>query len=223
MSEIEINTNDNDSSNPLVIGVAGGSGSGKTTVVRKIIESVGKDSINLVQHDAYYRDLSHMSPEERAKQNFDHPASLQTELMVRHVQALKKGFAVDIPKYDFSNHIRKVETDTLIPRKVVLLDGILIFSEKSLLELMDIKIFVDTDSDVRLLRRMQRDIIDRGRTLESVIRQYERFVRPMHLEFVEPSKRHADIIIPRGGQNKIALEMVTARINYELTTRALSE
>jgi uridine kinase len=223
MSEIEINTNDNDSSNPLVIGVAGGSGSGKTTVVRKIIESVGKDSINLVQHDAYYRDLSHMSPEERAKQNFDHPASLQTELMVRHVQALKKGFAVDIPKYDFSNHIRKVETDTLIPRKVVLLDGILIFSEKSLLELMDIKIFVDTDSDVRLLRRMQRDIIDRGRTLESVIRQYERFVRPMHLEFVEPSKRHADIIIPRGGQNKIALEMVTARINYELTTRELSE
>lgn len=223
MSEIEINTNNSDSSNPLVIGVAGGSGSGKTTVVRKIIESVGKDSINLVQHDAYYRDLSHMSPEERAKQNFDHPASLQTELMVRHVQALKKGFAVDIPKYDFSNHIRKVETDTLIPRKVVLLDGILIFSEKSLLELMDIKIFVDTDSDVRLLRRMQRDIIDRGRTLESVIRQYERFVRPMHLEFVEPSKRHADIIIPRGGQNKIALEMVTARINYELTTRALSE
>lgn len=221
MTELERVADDVDTLNPLVIGVAGGSGSGKTTVVRKIIESVGEGSINLVQHDAYYRDLSHMSAEERAKQNFDHPASLQTELMVRHVQALKQGFAVDIPKYDFSNHLRKSETTTLRPRKVVLLDGILIFSEKTLLDLMDIKIFVDTDSDIRLLRRLQRDIIDRGRTLESVLRQYERYVRPMHLEFVEPSKRHADIIIPRGGQNKIALEMVTARINNELSSREL--
>lgn len=223
MTDLERLADEADKLNPLVIGVAGGSGSGKTTVVRKIIESVGEGSINLVQHDAYYRDLSHMSAEERAKQNFDHPASLQTELMVRHVQALKQGFAIDIPKYDFSNHVRKAETTTLRPRKVVLLDGILIFSEKTLLDLMDIKIFVDTDSDIRLLRRLQRDIIDRGRTLESVIRQYERYVRPMHLEFVEPSKRHADMIIPRGGQNKIALEMVTARINHELSSRELGD
>jgi len=221
MSELESIAYHEESLIPLVIGVAGGSGSGKTTVVRKIIESVGENSINLVQHDAYYRDLSHMNAEDRAKQNFDHPASLQTELMVRHVQALKKGFAVEIPKYDFSNHVRKTETLTLRPRKVVLLDGILIFSEKTLLDLMDIKLFVDTDSDIRLLRRLQRDIIDRGRTLESVLRQYERYVRPMHLEFVEPSKRHADIIIPRGGQNTIALEMVTARINHELSSREL--
>jgi|AntAceMinimDraft_1070359.scaffolds.fasta_scaffold04511_2 uridine kinase len=221
MSELESIAYHEESLIPLVIGVAGGSGSGKTTVVRKIIESVGENSINLVQHDAYYRDLSHMNAEDRAKQNFDHPASLQTELMVRHVQALKKGFAVEIPKYDFSNHVRKTETWTLRPRKVVLLDGILIFSEKSLLDLMDIKIFVDTDSDIRLLRRLQRDILDRGRTLESVIKQYERYVRPMHLEFVEPSKRHADMIIPRGGQNKIALEMITARINHELSSREL--
>ena len=223
MSELESIAYHEESLIPLVIGVAGGSGSGKTTVVRKIIESVGENSINLVQHDAYYRDLSHMNAEDRAKQNFDHPASLQTELMVRHVQALKKGFAVEIPKYDFSNHVRKTETWTLRPRKVVLLDGILIFSEKSLLDLMDIKIFVDTDSDIRLLRRLQRDILDRGRTLESVIKQYERYVRPMHLEFVEPSKRHADMIIPRGGQNKIALEMITARINFELTNRRLGD
>lgn len=223
MSENALDADSDGLMNPLVIGVAGGSGSGKTTVVRKIIESVGVDSINLVQHDAYYRDLSHMSAEERAKQNFDHPASLETELMVRHVQALKQGFAVDIPEYDFANHVRKAKTLTLRPRKVVLLDGILIFSEKSLLDLMDIKIFVDTDSDIRLLRRLQRDIIDRGRTLESVLRQYERFVRPMHLDFVEPSKRHADIIIPKGGQNRIALEMVTARINHELTNRRLGD
>jgi uridine kinase len=201
---------------PIVIGVAGGSGSGKTTVVNYILENIGADVINLVQHDFYYRDLAHMSFDERAKQNFDHPASLETELMIRHIQALKNGFSVDIPQYDFSKHVRKAERITVNPAKVVLVDGILIYSEKALLDLMDIKIFVDTDSDVRLLRRLQRDIVERQRSLESVLKQYEQFVRPMHLEFVEPSKRYADIIIPHGGENRVALEMVCSRINRML-------
>lgn len=206
-------------SKPLIIGVGGGSGSGKTTVVKKIIEMVGENQINLMQHDAYYRDLSHMPAEERAKQNFDHPASLETELMVRHLNAIKSGFAVDIPIYDFATHTRSSEKATLVPTKVVLVDGILIYAEKSLRELMDIKIFVDTDSDVRLLRRLQRDIVQRGRSLESVLKQYERYVRPMHEEFVEPSKRYADIIIPHGGQNRIALDMVAATLFREMEKR----
>lgn len=198
---------------PIIIGVAGGSGSGKTTVVNHILDVIGAHRINLIQHDFYYRDLAHMSFEERAKQNFDHPASLETELMIRHIQALKNGFSVNIPQYDFSNHVRKKKTLRIKPAKVVLVDGILIYTEKALLDLMDIRIFVDTDSDVRLLRRLQRDIIERKRSLESVISQYEQFVRPMHLEFVEPSKRYADIIIPHGGENKVALEMLCSRIN----------
>ncbi len=201
---------------PFVIGVAGGSGSGKTTVVRHIIERVGPTNLTLIQHDAYYRDLLHLPFEERAKQNFDHPASLETELLVRHLDALMRGGAVEVPVYDFANHVRAPQTIRAVPRPIVLVDGILIFFEPELRQRMDIRIFVDTDSDVRLLRRLRRDLIERGRSIESVLNQYEEFVRPMHLEFVEPTKRYADVIIPHGGENPAALEMLDALITRRL-------
>lgn len=208
------------SSKPLILGVAGGSGSGKTTVVSNIIENIGEENVLLLQHDSYYRDLSHIPLYERRKQNFDHPSSLETELMIRHVDALSKGYQIDLPVYDFVQHTRAEETIRTAPKKVILVDGILIFAEPSLRERMDIRLFVDTDDDVRLLRRLRRDITERGRDLEGVLSQYEKFVRPMHLEFVEPSKRYSDIIIPRGGENKIALEMVTALIKGKLSDAA---
>lgn len=203
---------------PLIIGVGGGSGSGKTTVVKHILNGIGEQNIQLLQHDSYYRDLSHLPLEERKKQNFDHPSSLETELMIRHVEALKSGYQVDVPVYDFAAHTRSDQTQKVTPKEIILLDGILIFTEPELRNQMDIKLFVDTDDDVRLLRRIQRDIMDRGRDLEGVMRQYELYVRPMHLEFVEPSKRYADIIIPRGGENQVALEMVIATIRDKLST-----
>jgi uridine kinase len=210
---------------PLIIGVAGGSGSGKTTVARHIIDTIGKENILLIQHDSYYRDLGHISFEERTKQNFDHPSSLETDLLIRHLKALKEGYQVEIPIYDFTKHIRKDETQLANPKKIILLDGILIFTEKELRELMNIKIYVDTDDDIRLLRRIQRDIVERDRQLENVLAQYEKHVRPMHLEFVEPTKRYADIIIPRGGENKVAQDMVNALIQDRLqnTTRKNTE
>lgn len=201
---------------PLILGVAGGSGSGKTTVVNKIIEGIGEENILLIQHDSYYRDLSYISLEERKNQNFDHPSSLETELMIRHLDALKAGYQIEIPVYDFAAHTRSEEKISAAPKKIILVDGILIFSEPELRELMDIKIFVDTDDDVRLLRRLKRDTVERGRELNEVLNQYEKFVRPMHLEFVEPSKRYSDIIIPRGGENTVALEMVIALIKGKL-------
>ncbi|MEX0608643.1 MAG: uridine kinase [Balneolaceae bacterium] len=203
-------------SKPLVVGVAGGSGSGKTTVVNYICEEFAADNILLLQHDSYYRELKHLPFEERIKQNFDHPSSLETELLIRHVKALMEGYTVEVPVYDFEAHTRKEETITAVPTTVILIDGILIFSEPELLDLMAVKIFVDTDDDVRLLRRLKRDIEERGRSVQSVLSQYEKFVRPMHLEFVEPSKRYADIIIPRGGKNKVALDMVSALIRGKL-------
>ena len=202
---------------PLIIGVAGGSGSGKTTVVNYICEHFGSENIMLLQHDSYYRDLKHIPFEERVQQNFDHPASLETELLIRHLSALTNGYTVQVPVYDFSQHIRSEETITAEPTKVILIDGILIFSEPELLELMDIKIFVDTDDDIRLLRRLKRDITERGRSVESVLHQYETFVRPMHLKFVEPSRRYADIIIPRGGKNKVVREMVISLIDRRMS------
>lgn len=202
---------------PLIIGVAGGSGSGKTTVVRHIMDSIGETNILLLQHDSYYRDLKHLSFKERTKQNFDHPSSLETELMIRHIKALKNGYQVEVPIYDFTRHIRKEETRQVNAKKVILIDGILIFNEKELRDQMDIKLYVDTDDDIRLLRRIKRDIIERDRELDDVLNQYQKFVRPMHLEFVEPSKRYADIIIPRGGENKIALDMVNALIQEHLS------
>lgn len=205
---------------PLIIGVAGGSGSGKTTVVRHIVEAIGEDNIVLLQHDSYYRDLKHLPFEERTNQNFDHPSALETELLIRHIEALKGGYQVEVPIYDFTKHIRKEETDVVKPKNVVLIDGILIFSEKKLRKQMDIKLYVDTDDDIRLLRRIQRDIMERDRSLENVLNQYQEFVRPMHLEFVEPSKRYADIIIPRGGENEVALKMVNALIQEQLKLSA---
>lgn len=202
---------------PLILGLSGGSGSGKTTVVQKILRRIGKENILKIEHDSYYRDLSHLTFEQRKNKNFDHPASLETELMIRHIEALKNGYHVEIPVYDFAVHTRSEETISSSPKKIILIDGILIFSESKLRELMDIKIFVDTDDDVRLLRRLKRDINERKRNLNDVLDQYEKFVRPMHLEFVEPSKRYADIIIPRGGENKIALDMVIALIKESLS------
>lgn len=202
---------------PFVIGVAGGSGSGKTTVVRHIIERVGPLNLTLIQHDSYYRDMQDISFDERVKQNFDHPASLETDLMVSHLKSLLQGHSVDIPVYDFSAHVRADYVLKATPRPVILVDGILIFFEKELRDLMDMRIFVDTDADVRLLRRLKRDLIERGRTIDSVIGQYESFVRPMHLEFVEPTKRYADIIIPNGGENVAALDMLDALITRKIS------
>jgi uridine kinase len=199
-------------STPLVIGIAGGSGSGKTTVAQTILQRVGPARISFLQHDAYYKDLSGLPPGLRAEVNFDHPDSLENELLMWHIQQLKAGHAVEVPIYDFSTHSRTNRTFTVEPRSVVLVEGILIFSEMPLRELLDVKIFVDTDSDLRFIRRLQRDITERGRTTESVIKQYLNTVRPMHLDFVEPSKRYADVIIPEGGFNTAALDMVVARI-----------
>lgn len=196
----------------MIIGVAGGSGSGKTTVIQHICNTIGEENLSLIAHDAYYRDLKHLPFEERARQNFDHPASLESELLIRHIKALCSGYSIECPIYDFSNHIRKDDALTITPKKIILVDGILIFYEKELRELMDFKLFVDTDDDVRLLRRLRRDITERGRSIEGVLDQYEKFVRPMHLEFVEPTKRYADIIIPHGGENQVALQMVNAFI-----------
>jgi uridine kinase len=197
---------------PLTIGIAGGSGSGKTTVAQEILGRVGADRIAFLQHDSYYKDLSGLPPTQRAELNFDHPNSLETELLIEHVLSLRDGRAVEIPIYDFSTHSRTAQTFTVQPRGVILVEGILIFVDAALRELFDVKIFVDTDPDIRFIRRLERDITERGRTTESVIRQYQLTVRPMHLEFVEPSKRYADVIIPEGGFNSAALDMVAARI-----------
>jgi len=198
--------------NPLVIGIAGGTGSGKTTVVKSIIERVGSHRIACLSHDAYYRDLTHLSLEERQRVNFDHPDSLETDLLIQHIHQLKQWQPVHMPVYDFAHHTRTEETILVEPRRIILVDGILIFYEPALRALFDVKIFVDTDPDIRFIRRLQRDIVERGRTTDSVIRQYLETVRPMHLEFVEPTKRYADVIIPEGGMNIVALDMVIARI-----------
>lgn len=197
---------------PLVIAIAGGSGSGKTTVAQEILQRVGPDRIAFLQHDSYYKDLSGLPPTQRAEVNFDHPNSLETELLIEHIASLRDGKSVEVPIYDFSTHSRTEKTYTVRPRGVILVEGILIFTEASLRNMFDVKIFVDTDSDLRFIRRLERDIAERGRTTESVIRQYQHTVRPMHLEFVEPSKRYADIIIPEGGHNTAALDMVVARV-----------
>ena len=197
----------------LVIGIAGGSGSGKTTVAQEILQRVGPDRIAFLQHDSYYKDLSGLPPRQRAEVNFDHPDSLETDLLTEHIATLREGNAVEVPIYDFSTHSRTDKTFTVQPRRVILVEGILIFTERALREMFDVKIFVDTDSDIRFIRRLERDLAERGRTTESVIKQYQNTVRPMHLEFVEPSKRYADVIIPEGGHNTAALDMVVARVD----------
>jgi len=197
---------------PLVIGIAGGSGSGKTTVAQAILNRVGADRIAYLQHDSYYKDLSGLPPTLRRDVNFDHPNSLETELLIKHVVALRNLQPVEIPIYDFATDSRTSQTFTVAPRGVIIVEGVLIFVEPELRKLFDVKLYVDADADVRLIRRLHRDITERGRTTESVIRQYEATVRPMHLEFVEPSKRYADVIIPEGGHNVAALDMVVARV-----------
>jgi uridine kinase len=197
---------------PVVIGVAGGTGSGKTTVAREILRRAGTDQISLIQHDAYYKDLSELPPAQRAMQNFDHPDALDNNLLIAHLQELKAGRTVDIPVYDFTTHTRTAETLRVEPRRVILVEGILLFADSALRQLMDVKIYVDTDADIRFIRRLERDIAERDRTMASVIRQYLSTVRPMHQEFVEPSKRYADVIIPEGGFNEVAMEMIAARI-----------
>ena len=197
---------------PIVIGIAGGSGSGKTTVANVILQRVGADRIAYLPHDAYYRDLSHLPYSQRVEINFDHPNSLESDLMMQHILQLKEWQPIELPVYDFTTHSRTTKTILVEPQRVILVEGILIFAEKGLRDLFDVKIFVDTDADLRLIRRLQRDISERGRTTESVIHQYLRTVRPMHLEFVEPSKRYADVIIPEGGFNEVAMGMVTTRI-----------
>ena len=196
----------------MVVGIAGGTGSGKTTLAGLILESVGRDRIAFLPHDAYYRDQKHLPLEERAKVNYDHPDSLETELLIEHIHQLRKGQTVQRPVYDFTRHNRKDQKVAVEPRQVVLVEGILIFVEKALRDLFDMKIYVDTDSDIRFIRRLTRDIEERGRTVKSVIDQYLNTVRPMHLEFVESSKRYADIIVPEGGMNTVALDIVIARL-----------
>ena len=201
-----------DCSEVMVVGIAGGTGAGKSTLATLVLENLGRDKIAHLPHDAYYRLQKDMPLEERAKINYDHPDSLETELLVEHILQLKKGHAVDMPVYDFTIYNRKEETVRVEPRQVILVEGILIFVEKSLRELFDMKIYVDTDPDIRFIRRLTRDIEERGRTMRSVINQYLKTVRPMHLDFVESSKRYADIIVPEGGYNTVALDMVIARL-----------
>jgi uridine kinase len=197
---------------PVVIGIAGGTGSGKTTVANVILERVGADNIALLPHDAYYKDLKDLPRAQRELVNFDHPDSLETDLLVTHIRDLREWKPVDIPIYDFTTHTRTDRNQHIDPQPVILVEGILIFHEAALRPLFDVKIFVDTDPDIRFIRRLQRDILERGRTVDSVIHQYQTTVRPMHLEFVEPSKRHADVIIPEGGLNTVAMDMVVARM-----------
>lgn len=203
-------------SKPLVIGIAGGTGSGKTTVASVILNKVGRSRIAYIPHDAYYKDLRHLTPLRRQEINFDHPDSLESELMMQHIQDLRDWKPVYLPIYDFTTHTRTEQTVEVKPSRVILVEGILIFTEASLRDMFDVKIFVDTDPDIRFIRRLQRDIAERGRTMESVVTQYLTTVRPMHLEFVEPSKRYADVIIPEGGLNVAALDMVIARIEMML-------
>lgn len=195
-------------STPLVIGVAGGSGSGKTTVVRRLVESVGDDHVTVLDHDRYYRDRLDLRLEDRAALNWDHPDSLETDLMVRHVAELRAGRPIEAPTYDFARYQRRATTEAMTPRRAVIVEGILVFSDPALRALMDVKVFVDTDADTRFIRRLQRDVSERGRTMTSVIDQYLSTVKPMHLEFVEPSKRYADVILPQGGYNPVAIDML---------------
>lgn len=199
----------------LVIGIAGGTGSGKTTLVKNIIQRFG-DVVTIISHDNYYRRLDELTYEERCLVNYDEPAAFETELMTAHLDQLRQGNAIECPVYDFTVHNRSNETVTIVPKKVILVEGILIFADEALRSLMDIRIFVDTDADIRLCRRIKRDVNKRGRTLESVLTQYQTTVKPMHEKYVEPSKRYADLVVPEGGKNVIALDMILGRIQRHL-------
>lgn len=196
----------------LLVGVAGGSGSGKTTIARSIVEALPAHHVAAIEHDAYYRDLSHLSQEERARVNFDHPDSLDTELFVEHLDALRAGRPVEKPRYDFARHVRETETTRVESAPIVVVEGILVLALEAVRSRLDVKLYVDTDADIRLMRRMRRDIEHRGRTFAQIRAQYYETVRPMHLAFVEPSKRFADVIIPEGGQNRVAREMILSHL-----------
>jgi uridine kinase len=205
---------DDDGSAPLmvfVIGVAGGTGSGKTTLAKAIAAALPQESVRILEHDHYYKDRHDLPADERALLNFDHPESLETSLLVEHVRALKAGHTIDVPQYDFLTHARHRDTTKMQPTPVLIVEGILVFVEGALRELMDVKLFVDTDADVRLMRRIRRDIEQRGRTFQSVREQYYRTVRPMHLAFVEPSKRWADVIVPEG-DGRVALDLIVNKL-----------
>lgn len=205
-----------DSGRSIIVGVAGGTGSGKTTIVREILNGLARRDVLLIQHDSYYRDRSHLPPEERANVNYDHPDALETSLLIEQLQQLLTGKPVEIPIYDFVTHTRRQERLRVEPCKVIIVEGILILADRELREMFDIKVFVDTDADIRFIRRMERDIVERGRTRESVVAQYVETVRPMHMEFVEPSKRYADVIVPEGGHNSVAIDMIITKVRSVL-------
>ncbi len=200
----------------LVIGIAGGSGSGKTTVVRRIVEILPPDSVSIISQDAYYKDNGHLSPEERAKINFDHPSSIEFSLMAKHLDELSKGHAIDMPVYSYLTCARQTETIPVEPRKVIIVEGILIMTDPCIRSRLNIKVFVDADADDRLMRIIRRDLIERGRTYDMVLDHYEQFVKPMHLQFIEPTKRYADIIVPQGGENTVAIDILASRIHMKL-------
>jgi uridine kinase len=200
----------------MIIGICGGTGSGKTTIARKIVEAVGAPNVVLIEQDSYYRNLADMPLDERHQANFDHPDSIDSDMLVNHLRRLKQNLAVEMPLYDFKTHTRSDRIEIIEPRPVVIVEGILIFAETRVLDLLDVRVYVDTPDDIRFIRRLQRDIAERGRTTESVIAQYFRSVRPMHEEFVEPSKRNADIIIPEGGQQNIGVEFLCSMVREKL-------
>ncbi len=200
----------------LIIGIAGGSGSGKTTVVKKIIKSLPKDSVSVISQDAYYKDNGHLSPEERAKINFDHPSSIEFNLLIKHLDSLKEGNAIEMPIYSYLTCARAKETVTVYPKKVIIVEGILILTSPRMRDRMDIKVFVDADGDDRLMRIIWRDLEERGRSFQQVLEHYENFVKPMHLQFIEPTKRYADIIVPQGGKNQVAIDILSSRIKMNL-------
>ncbi len=202
----------------MIIGICGGTGSGKTTIARKIVEAVGARNVVLVEQDSYYRNLADMPLDERKQANFDHPDSLDSDMLVNHILRLKQGREIEMPLYDFKTHTRSDKIETIKPRPVVIVEGILIFAEPRVLDLLDVRVFVDTPDDIRLLRRLKRDHDERGRTYERTMDQYQRTIRPMHFEFVEPSKRHADIIIPEGGQIGVSVEFLCGLVRERLAT-----
>ena len=204
----------------LVIGIAGGTGSGKTTVAKKVESAVPIEQVNRIEHDSYYRDRSDLTYEQRCGLNFDHPSSLETSLFVEHVRALKAGQAVEVPVYDFTTHRRKETSRRATPKPILIVEGILALAEPDLRAEMDIKIFVDTDSDIRAFRRIRRDLEERGRDFDSIRTQYYETVRPMHLQFVEPSKRWADLIMPEGGQNRVALDVLISKLKSVIKTHS---
>lgn len=201
----------------MIIGICGGTGSGKTTIARAIVEAVGEQNVVLVEQDSYYRNLADMPLDDRHHANFDHPDAIDSDLLVNHIKRLKLGQPIEIPIYDMVTHTRSDRVEVIEPRPVVIVEGILIFSEPRILELLDVRVFVDTPDDIRLLRRLRRDINERGRTFERTLHQYEKTIRPMHFEFVEPSKRFADVIIPEGGQTDTSIKMLCSLVRERLS------